>query len=277
QCTNGHLMCAGCFIHLLADSRLKEEQATCPNCRCEISKSLCCRNLAVEKAVSELPAECGFCARQFPRSLLERHQKEECQDRFSSLLFHVSPKFSQDPAAPAAAFPCFSQISLSFSTSPKFPSHFPLLSQISCFASLYFSQISHLLFPQVQFRPYRTDDFITRLYYETPRLTVLNQTWVLKARVNDSERNPNLSCKRTLSFQLILKSKVNSPMECSFLLLEGPYDDVKINPVIYHFVFSNESNETDYMALPIVDSVECNKLLAAKNINLRLFIFQIQK
>lgn len=62
--------------------------------------------------------------------------------------------------------------------------------------------------PEVQFRPYRTDDFITRLYYETPRFTVLNQTWVLKARVNDSERNPNLSCKRTLSFQLILKSKV---------------------------------------------------------------------
>lgn len=60
----------------------------------------------------------------------------------------------------------------------------------------------------MQFRPYRTDDFITRLYYETPRFTVLNQTWVLKARVNDSERNPNLSCKRTLSFQLILKSKV---------------------------------------------------------------------
>lgn len=134
-----------------------------------------------------------------------------------------------------------------------------------------------LCFAEVQFRPYRTDDFITRLYYETPRLTVLNQTWVLKARVNDSERNPNLSCKRTLSFQLILKSKINSPMECSFLLLEGPYDDVKIHPVIYHFVFSNENNETDYMALPIVDSVECNKLLAAKNINLRLFIFQIQK
>uniref|UniRef100_A0A452V055 Cysteine and histidine rich 1 n=1 Tax=Ursus maritimus TaxID=29073 RepID=A0A452V055_URSMA len=65
----------------IADARLKEEQATCPNCRCEISKSLCCRNLAVEKAVSELPSECGFCLRQFPRSLLERHQKEECQDR----------------------------------------------------------------------------------------------------------------------------------------------------------------------------------------------------
>ncbi|ETE59316.1 Cysteine and histidine-rich protein 1-A, partial [Ophiophagus hannah] len=99
--------------------------------------------------------------------------------------------------------------------------------------------------------------------------TVLNQTWVLKARVNDSERNPNLSCKRTLSFQLILKSKVSTPMECSFLLLKGPYDDVKINPVIYHFAFSNENNETEYMPLPIIDSVECNKLLAAKNINLQ--------
>ncbi|MED6265545.1 Cysteine and histidine-rich protein 1 [Characodon lateralis] len=85
QCTNGHLMCAGCFIHLLADSRLKEEQATCPNCRCEISKNLCCRNLAVEKAVSELPTECTFCLKQFPRSSLERHQKEECQDRVTFL------------------------------------------------------------------------------------------------------------------------------------------------------------------------------------------------
>ncbi|XP_063777115.1 zinc finger TRAF-type-containing protein 1 isoform X5 [Pseudophryne corroboree] len=81
QCTNGHLMCAGCFIHLLADARLKEEQSTCPNCRCEISKSLCCRNLAVEKAVSELPSDCGFCLKPFPRSLLDRHKKEECQDR----------------------------------------------------------------------------------------------------------------------------------------------------------------------------------------------------
>lgn len=52
------------------------------SCRCEISKNLCCRNLAVEKAVSELPTECTFCLKQFPRSSLERHQKEECQDRF---------------------------------------------------------------------------------------------------------------------------------------------------------------------------------------------------
>ncbi|KAF3833834.1 hypothetical protein F7725_025038, partial [Dissostichus mawsoni] len=206
QCSNGHLMCAGCFIHLLADSRLKEEQATCPNCRCEISKNLCCRNLAVEKAVSELPTECAYCTKQFPRSSLEDTRK----------------RIAKTGAVQAV---------------PHGRLHHPL-------------------------------------YYETPRFTVLNQTWVLKARVNDSERNPNLSCKRTLSFQLILKSKVNSALECSFLLLKGPYDDVRIKPVIHHHSFCNDANETEYVPLPISDSVECNKLLAAKNINLRLFIFQ---
>ncbi|XP_020740163.2 zinc finger TRAF-type-containing protein 1 isoform X3 [Odocoileus virginianus] len=280
-CTNGHLMCAGCFIHLLADARLKEEQATCPNCRCEISKSLCCRNLAVEKAVSELPSECGFCLCQFPRSILERHQKEECQDRVTQCKYKRigcpwhGPFHELTVHEAACAHPTKTGNELMEILDEMDQSHRKEMQLYnSIFSLLSFEKIGYT---EVQFRPYRTDDFITRLYYETPRFTVLNQTWVLKARVNDSERNPNLSCKRTLSFQLLLKSKVTAPLECSFLLLKGPYDDVKISPVIYHFVFTNESNETDYVPLPIVDSVECNKLLAAKNINLRLFLFQIQK
>lgn len=81
QCTNGHLMCAGCFSHLLADARLKDETATCPNCRCELNKNQCSRNLAVEKAISELPAECQYCAQQLPRSGIGYHEKEICQER----------------------------------------------------------------------------------------------------------------------------------------------------------------------------------------------------
>ncbi|XP_033848928.1 zinc finger TRAF-type-containing protein 1-like isoform X1 [Acipenser ruthenus] len=281
QCTNGHLMCAGCFIHLLADARLKEEQATCPNCRCEISKSLCCRNLAVEKAVSELPCECSFCLKLFPRSVLERHQKEECQDRVTVCKYKrigcpwKGPFHELTVHEAECCHPTKTGNELMGILDVMDQSHRKEMQLYNgIFSLLCFEKIG---FTEVQFRPYRTEDFITRLYYETPRFTVLNQTWVLKARVNDSERNPNLSCKRTLSFQLILKSKVNSAMECSYLLLKGPYDDVKIKPVIYHYVFSNDANETDYMPLPIIDSIECNKLLAAKNINLRLFIFQIQK
>uniref|UniRef100_A0AAZ3SCC7 TRAF-type domain-containing protein n=1 Tax=Oncorhynchus tshawytscha TaxID=74940 RepID=A0AAZ3SCC7_ONCTS len=260
QCTNGHLMCAGCFIHLLADSRLKEEQATCPNL---------------------IDIYCPFCLKQFPRSSLERHQKEECQDRVTQCKykrigcpwkgpFHELPAHEEE-----CCHPTKTGTELMGILGEMDQSHSRELTLYnSIFSLLCYEKIG---FTEVQFRPYRTDDFITRLYYESPRFTVLNQTWVLKARVNDSERNPNLSCKRTLSFQLILKSKVNSAIECSFLLLKGPYDDVRIKPVIHHHAFSNDTNETDYVPLPITDSVECNKLLAAKNINLRLFIFQIQK
>uniref|UniRef100_UPI0037E9443C zinc finger TRAF-type-containing protein 1 isoform X1 n=1 Tax=Semicossyphus pulcher TaxID=241346 RepID=UPI0037E9443C len=303
QCTNGHLMCAGCFIHLLADSRLKEEQATCPNCRCEISKNLCCRNLAVEKAVSELPTECTFCLKQFPRSSLERHQKEECQDspaecnmrliwgrtadKKNQLTIVTQCKYKRIGCpwqGPFHELPAHeSECSHPTKTGTELMGILGEMDQSHRRDMQLYNTIFSLLcyekigFTEVQFRPYRTDDFITRLYYETPRFTVLNQTWVLKARVNDSERNPNLSCKRTLSFQLILKSKVNSALECSFLLLKGPYDDVRIKPVIHHHSFCNDANETEYVPLPISDSVECNKLLAAKNINLRLFIFQVQK
>ena len=74
-------MCCGCFNHLLADARLKDETATCPNCRCEISKNLCSRNLAVENAVSELPSQCQFCSLYMARNLIERHERELCQER----------------------------------------------------------------------------------------------------------------------------------------------------------------------------------------------------
>lgn len=75
-------MCAGCFTHVLADARLRDELATCPNCRIEISKTSASRNLAVEKAVSELPAECQYCAKEFPRNSLERHEESMCEERY---------------------------------------------------------------------------------------------------------------------------------------------------------------------------------------------------
>lgn len=109
----GHLMCAACFTHLLADGRfvvwndiahderffffnkiffllrcrLRDQVPTCPNCRVEISKSTASRNLAVEKAVSELPSECQFCNKEFPSKSLERHEKHECEERPTNCKF----------------------------------------------------------------------------------------------------------------------------------------------------------------------------------------------
>lgn len=81
QCSNGHLMCNSCFAHLLADSKLRDETATCPSCRCIITRDVCSRNLAVEKAVSEMPGSCRFCERELPRAMLQVHENEECEER----------------------------------------------------------------------------------------------------------------------------------------------------------------------------------------------------
>lgn len=79
-------MCAGCLNHLLADGRLKNEMPTCPNCRIEITESLCIRNLAVEKAVLELPTKCKFCQRDIPRCSITKHEKHLCFERLEASL-----------------------------------------------------------------------------------------------------------------------------------------------------------------------------------------------
>lgn len=60
----------------------RDETATCPNCRTEISKTLSSRNLAVEKAVSELPAQCRYCSHEYSRNTVEKHEKELCEERY---------------------------------------------------------------------------------------------------------------------------------------------------------------------------------------------------
>ena len=57
----------------------------------------------------------------------------------------------------------------------------------------------------LQLRPYRTDDFLPKLFYETARFNAFTLQWVVKARVNDHVDNPIHAARRSLSYQLILK------------------------------------------------------------------------
>ncbi|KAG5865068.1 hypothetical protein JTB14_011901 [Gonioctena quinquepunctata] len=63
HCSNGHLMCAGCFSDL-RDTRT----ATCPTCRVEISKTSATRTWAIEEAILKLRAEFNG---QLPTNLRE--------------------------------------------------------------------------------------------------------------------------------------------------------------------------------------------------------------
>ena len=72
----------------------------------------------------------------------------------------------------------------------------------------------------LQFRPFRTDEYIHKLFYETARFSAFNLQWVVKARVNDDQRDPTQSCDRQLSFQLSLKSKLATPMTIHYMILK---------------------------------------------------------
>ena len=128
----------------------------------------------------------------------------------------------------------------------------------------------------MQFKQYKTDEITPKLYFETTRFTAIYHQWVIKARVNDNQKNPNLSLNRFLSYQLILKSKLSSTqstLEVKFCILKGPFGEVFTNPTIQTFEFNQNKLETDYIKLNISSS-DCNKLLSSKMINFRLFMFQ---
>jgi len=276
QCTNGHLMCAGCFTHLLADARLRDEVATCPNCRVEISRTLASRNLAVEKAVNELPAECQHCSKEFPRNTLERHEREICEERTTQCKytrigcpwrgpFHEHIEHEESCAHPkktgSEVMDALQVIDLKQLEEKKlYDSIFDLLSY------------EKITFHDLQLKPYRTDEFVHKLFYETSRFSAFNNQWVIKARINNSQRDPTQSCDRNMSYQLIIKTKPLSPLEINFVIVKGPFGDMRLQPTIYRHEFNDQICESQYVSLALQETSECNRLLACKAISFRIWL-----
>lgn len=158
--------------------------------------------------------------------------------------------------------------------------------------------IMFLFFLDLQMKPYRTDEYVHKLFYETSRFTAFNHQWVVKARINNSQRDPHTVNDRRLTyqvnvtssfrwidtrsnrlihFQLILKTKTSTPLSIHFFALKGPFYDMKVNTQIYKHDFTDQENESEYFLLPLPDSSECNRLLASKAINFRLIMFLLSK
>jgi len=277
QCFNGHLMCAGCFTHVLADARLKDEVATCPSCRREITRPTASRNLAVEKAISELPAECQFCNEKFPRHTLKDHEENFCIER------RVQCKYSRI-GCPWQG-PCHEANQHERVCSHPHRSGGEILEVLKLFDHKYDQQnmlhdyifdllsFEKIVFSDLQMKPYRTDEFIHKLYYETSRFSSFNNQWAVKALINSDQRDPASSTQRLFSYQLMLKSKNNLPMSIHFMVLPGPFGDMKVNPQVHKFEFSEAECESPFFTLPLVDSAESNRLLSSKVINFRLIMF----
>lgn len=54
----------------------------------------------------------------------------------------------------------------------------------------------------LQMKPYRTDEYVHKLFYETSRFTAFNHQWVVKARINNAQRDPHTVNDRKLTYQV---------------------------------------------------------------------------
>eukprot|EP00099_Drosophila_melanogaster_P020742 NP_647765.1 uncharacterized protein Dmel_CG32486 [Drosophila melanogaster] len=287
QCQMGHLMCAACFTHLLADGRLRDQIATCPNCRVEISKSTASRNLAVEKAASELPSECQFCNKEFPYKSLERHEQHECQERPTKCKYHRIGCQWRGPYHETNEHErnCLHPQKSGYEVMAALEAHDDRIKEEKKMFNTLIDLLSYekIIFNDLQMKPYRTDEYVHKLFYETARFSAFNQQWVVKARINNSQRDPHQSNERTITYQLILKTKTSTPMSIHFFALKGPFSDMKVSTQIYKHEFTETSTESEYYVLPLPDGVggsgssECNRMLANKGINFRLLMFLLNK
>ncbi|XP_017029789.1 zinc finger TRAF-type-containing protein 1 homolog [Drosophila kikkawai] len=287
QCQMGHLMCAACFTHLLADGRLRDQIATCPNCRVEISKSTASRNLAVEKAASELPSECQFCNKEFPYKSLERHEQHECQERPTKCKYHRIGCQWRGPFHETTEHErnCLHPQKSGHEVMFALEAHDVMIKEEKKMFNTLIDLLSYekIIFNDLQMKPYRTDEYVHKLFYETARFSAFNQQWVVKARINNSQRDPHQSNDRTITYQLILKTKTSTPMSIHFFALKGPFSDMKVSTQIYQHYFTETSTESDYYVLPLPDGIggtgssECNRMLANKGINFRLLMFLLNK
>lgn len=54
----------------------------------------------------------------------------------------------------------------------------------------------------LQLKPYRTDEYIHKLFYETARFSAFNHQWIVKSIINNSQRDVHQSSDRHITYQV---------------------------------------------------------------------------
>jgi hypothetical protein len=62
-----------------------------------------------------------------------------------------------------------------------------------------------------------------------------------------------------------------------YFLIKGPFGDAKISPEIQRFEFRDDNKDSEYHQINLNCDTECNRLLAARTINIRVMMFLVKK
>lgn len=65
--------------------------------------------------------------------------------------------------------------------------------------------------------------------------------------------------------------------EIKYFLTKGPFGDAKITPEVQRFEFRDDKKESEYHDITLTNDGECNRMLAARTINLRVMMFLVKK
>lgn len=272
QCHYGHLMCIGCFYRLLADARIKDEQARCPKCRVDMSRNSCVRNLVVELLLSELLSDCIYCNTTMPRNKLDSHSKE-CKGRPLSCVYAkvgcswTGPAHSSQQHTEECDFqnrPAKEIITHINKSDRKHEEQAEKYRSVTSFMSN-----AKLFFTDIVLNPHRTDDFIPQLYYESSKFNLFGHYWLGRGKVTGDEHN----YQRSLSLKLVLKGKSN--MDIEFCFIRDPYCCVEVVPEVHRHSFTPEDVESEYKEIRLIQPLDLNNLLAEKSIKFRLYMAQV--
>jgi hypothetical protein len=62
-------------------------------------------------------------------------------------------------------------------------------------------------------KPYRTDEYVHKLFYETTRFSAFNHQWIVKAIINNSQRDVHQSTDRQITYQVVA-AKASTAIHC---------------------------------------------------------------
>lgn len=277
QCLNGHLMCEKCINRILADAHLQNITARCPSCRCEMNDDFpYVRNLAVEKAVSELATSCQFCQEQFPRrdqlSHLATCTLKPVPCRFTSIgctwegpVHELSLHHENCALSALTGEQVAQRIEERHAKDVQAGEKFDIFEILS---------LGDVKFAEFRLESYHTDSVNPQLYYESNSFTLLNKNWGVRAKIisdDQGQTNPLHAINRSIVFQLKLKSRTFTPICTNFMLMRGNNCEIEFRSNIYKFEFTAERGTSDYVSLGVTPE-QCDYLTTCPDIYFRLLI-----
>lgn len=73
----------------------------------------------------------------------------------------------------------------------------------------------------LQMKPYRTDEYVHKLFYETTRFSAFNHQWIVKAIINNSQRDVHQTNDRQITYQVMTRVARGRPCIMSRLSQNG--------------------------------------------------------